>query len=134
MGVKISQKILEPVEKSGGEIIQYNLLIWDIEGYDPHSSIIKNYYKGAAAAILVADISNPDSISALDIILDNFHSVAPDVPIILSGNQHDLLENNITQFESLKKYAAGRQLPLVFNSAKTGENVSHLFSSLAGIL
>ena len=134
LGVKISQKILEPIPKNKAEFIQYNLLIWDIEGYDPDAPAIRNYYKGAAAAILVADISNPDSIAVLDTIFNNFRSVAPDAPVILSGNKYDLKEQHTTHIETLKNYAKERSFPLIFNSAKTGDNVSRLFSGLADML
>lgn len=134
LGVKISQKILEPVHKNKVQIIQYNLLIWDIEGYDPETPAIRNYYKGAAAAILVADISNPTSIALLDTILNNFHSVAPEAAVILSGNKCDLPEDNAAQIESLEKYAAKRSFPLLLTSAKTGENVERLFYNLSEIL
>ena len=42
------------------------LEIWDTAGQEKFRSIVKNYYKGAAAAILVYDITNLESFKELD--------------------------------------------------------------------
>ena len=42
------------------------LEIWDTAGQEKFRSIVKNYYKGAAAAILVYDITNLESFKQLD--------------------------------------------------------------------
>ena len=42
------------------------LQIWDTAGQEKFRSIVKNYYKGAAAAILVYDITNLESFKELD--------------------------------------------------------------------
>jgi Ras-related protein Rab-11A len=40
--------------------------IWDTAGQEKYRSIVKNYYKGAVAAILVYDITNLESFKQLD--------------------------------------------------------------------
>ena len=49
IGVKISQKLLSPVEDpKSGQHIQYSFLVWDIAGMDKFDGVVENYYRGSA--------------------------------------------------------------------------------------
>ena len=43
----------------------FNLTIWDTAGEEKYRSIVKNYYKGSIAAILVYDITNKQSFEEI---------------------------------------------------------------------
>ena len=63
IGVKISQKALPPIEsKRDRQMIQHTFLIWDIAGLEKFDSVEMSYFRGAAGALVVADLTRPETI------------------------------------------------------------------------
>ncbi|MFN3372526.1 MAG: Rab family GTPase, partial [Chloroflexus sp.] len=54
LGVKISRHSLTI------DHIDMNLIIWDTTGGERFNQIVQNYYRGAAGALLVCDLTRPD--------------------------------------------------------------------------
>ena len=68
IGVKISQKVLAPIDDpQGGRMIQHTFLIWDIAGLEKFDKVVKNYFRGAAGALAVADLTRPESPAVMPI-------------------------------------------------------------------
>ena len=79
IGVKISQKILPPFQDPrSGQFIQHNFLIWDIAGLGKFGKVALNYFRGAAGALTVADLTRPETIGDLSEFCKKFRSVCPD--------------------------------------------------------
>jgi len=64
--------------------------IWDTAGQESFRSITRSYYRGAACALLVYDISNRTSFNHLITWLNDLRdSTTNDMVIILVGNKCD---------------------------------------------
>ncbi len=130
IGVDISQKRMPPMQ-SGGRLIQYHFLIWDIAGMDRFDSVVRNYYRGAAGALAVADLTRLDTAASLDIICRNFHSVCPKADLIFIGNKADISRTGTRipmELQEISTAFGGRCLS---TSAKNGQGVTEAFRALA---
>ncbi|MHA1911612.1 MAG: GTP-binding protein [Candidatus Kariarchaeaceae archaeon] len=114
--------------------------IWDLAGQVRFSSVREVYYRGAAGALLVFDISRPDTFEKIPNwikeLLDN--NKGRIVPMVLIGNKSDLREttpNHVTRergmtyAEQLSKWSEF-EIPYIETSAKTGDMVEDAFSVL----
>jgi Ras-related protein Rab-5C len=103
------------------------------------------YYRGAAAALVVYDITNSESFAGAKSWIDELqrqgvgHSSSSgsnvnDIVIALAGNKVDLAESTgkrEVQIEDAKQYAADHNLIFYETSAKTGVNIKELFIDIA---
>ena len=62
IGVKISQKILSPIQTKDGKFRQFNFIVWDIEGFEEDINPNRNFFLGAAGALLIGDLTRLESI------------------------------------------------------------------------
>ena len=91
IGVEFGSKIIEV----GGKKIK--LQIWDTAGQDRFRSVTRSYYRGAAGALLVYDITNRDSYNHIGMWLNDARTLGnADVSLILVGNKTDL-ENDVNK-------------------------------------
>ncbi|WP_292654111.1 Rab family GTPase [Nitratifractor sp.] len=118
IGVKISKKILE-IRR-----IECELIIWDIEGSTPIKKIPKSYMFGAHGAIFVADCNREATIKDLAEHIETFLTVNPKAKYVIAYNKSDLLSAEQKADFPLEENA-------FLTSAKEGENVNRLFSTLA---
>merc|ERR1711934_757479 len=65
--------------------------IWDTAGQERYRSLAPMYYRGAHSAIVVYDITAPDSMDrARDYIKEVKKQGSPNVVIMLTGNKIDM--------------------------------------------
>ena len=109
-----------------------NLQIWDFGGQDHFRPLLKNYAVGARGALLLFDLTRPNSLERIDQWVNICRGANPAIPILFIGTKSDLTES-ITIDE---KYAL--TFPEKYNffdylkvSSKTGENVNLAFELLA---
>ena len=132
IGVKISQKLLSPVEApKSGQHIQYTFLVWDIAGMDKFDGVVENYYRGSAGALAIADLIRPETIGQLHDICDRFLSVSPGAQLLILGNKLDVFEQEGETVSLLRNTAAAFSTDFLYTSAKTGEKVEEAFLTLA---
>lgn len=88
----------------------------------------RSYYRGAAGALLVYDVTSRDSFNALTNWLNDARTLAsPNICILLVGNKRDLEEaRQITMLEA-SNFAQENELIFLETSAKTGDNVEEAF-------
>ncbi|KAG9235977.1 P-loop containing nucleoside triphosphate hydrolase protein [Amylocarpus encephaloides] len=68
--------------------------LWDTAGTERFRSVSRSYYRGAAGALLVYDISSHNTFSNLSSFMNDARALAsPDLTLILVGNKVDLAEN-----------------------------------------
>ena len=121
------------VKLKNGDILK--LHIWDTGGQEKFRSMASLYYKDAVAAILVYDVSNPETLDSLDYWINELNNNADNKNIIISvaGNKCDL-PNDLKKISNSegKNFCKEKNVP-IFNetSAKTGVGVKELFTSLA---
>ena len=107
------------------------LQIWDTAGQERYRSIVKTYFNGCTAAILVYDITNKESFEKIDSfwykeIMNN----APNIKLGLAANKFDLFkQEQITENEG-KKYA--EKIGAIFSttSAKESMGIDTLFTQI----
>ena len=132
IGVKISQKLLAPIpHPKGGRLIQFVFLIWDIAGMEKFDAVVENYYRGAAGALAVADLSRPETIVNLQDICAKFLTVSPQAQLLMLGNKMDIFQQDPQKLTQLKETAAAFSTEYLLTSAKTGEQVEQAFDLLA---
>mmetsp|Transcript_32207 Transcript_32207/g.39535 ORF Transcript_32207/g.39535 Transcript_32207/m.39535 type:complete len:194 (-) Transcript_32207:266-847(-) len=109
--------------------------IWDTAGQERYRSLAPMYYRGAAAAIIVYDITNPDSFAgAKSWVKELQRRGDPNVVIALAGNKADLESRRKVQFEEANAYAAENGILHLETSAKNANNVKPLFVEIANKL
>ncbi|XP_023722675.1 ras-related protein Rab-4A [Cryptotermes secundus] len=122
IGVEFGSKIVNV----GGKSVK--LQIWDTAGQERFRSVTRSYYRGAAGALLVYDITNRESFSALANWLSDARTLAsPNIVILLVGNKKDLDGEREVTFLEASRFAQENELMFLETSAKMGENVEEAF-------
>ncbi|KAJ6233395.1 ras-related protein rab-2-a [Anaeramoeba flamelloides] len=108
------------------------LQIWDTAGQETFRSITRNYYRGAAGALLVYDITRRETFEHLTSWLeDTTNNSNPNLNILLVGNKSDLEENRAVSFEEGLNFAKENGMRFIETSAKTALNVEKAFMETA---
>ena len=109
--------------------------IWDTAGQEKFRSLAPAYYRGAAAAVVVFDMSKRSTFQNLQEWIDDFKAVAgEDSTIVVVGNKVDLKDQIQVSENEAEVWAKARNARFFMTSAKTGEGVKDVFSSLVDIL
>ncbi|KAM0860841.1 hypothetical protein ACQ4PT_046287 [Festuca glaucescens] len=102
--------------------------IWDTAGQERYHSLAPMYYRGAAAAIVVYDISNQASFTRAKKWVQELQAQGNQNTVVaLAGNKADLVETRQVQIEEAKTYAQENGLFFMETSAKTATNVNDIF-------
>ena len=114
------------------EDTQVKLQIWDTAGQESFRSITRSYYRGAAGALLVYDITRRDTFQHLSRWLEEAKQHAqPNMVILLIGNKNDLEHKRAVSTEEGKAFADANGLLFMETSAKTAYNVEQAFLKTA---
>jgi len=108
------------------------LQIWDTAGQEKFRSITRSYYRGAAGALLVYDITRRETFEHLSSWLEDcikYSSQA--IVVMLIGNKSDLESLRQVTVEEGKGFAEKHGLHFMETSAKTSENVDEAFIKTA---
>lgn len=111
---------------------QIKLQIWDTAGQEAFRSITRSYYRGAAGALLVYDITRRDTFAHLTTWLEDArqHS-SSNMVIMLIGNKSDLDSRREVKKEEGEAFAQEHNLIFMETSAKTAINVEEAFINTA---
>jgi small GTP-binding protein len=97
-------------------------------GQERYRSLAPMYYRGAAAAIVVYDITKKDSFNgAKSWVKELQRRGDPNVVIALAGNKADMESKRKVQTEEAQQYARDSDIIHMETSAKTSANVRNLF-------
>jgi len=122
IGVEFGSKIVEV----GGKNVK--LQIWDTAGQERFRSVTRSYYRGAAGALLVYDITSRDSYNHISSWLTDARSLSnPDIVIILVGNKSDLDDEREATFLEASRFAQENDLMFLETSALSGVGVQEVF-------
>merc|ERR1719499_2685827 len=106
--------------------------IWDTAGQERYHSLAPMYYRGAAAAIVVYDITSAPSFArAKTWVKELQRQGSADVVIALAGNKLDREQERQVSTDEARKYAEENGLYFIETSAKTNVNVRELFMAIA---
>ena len=108
------------------------LQIWDTCGQEVYRSLISNFYRSSALAVIVYAINDRKSFDDLDVWLKQIKANSScDLKMILIGNKADLEEERHVSFEEGKKFAIENNFVFFMEtSAKTGLNAKKLFTDI----
>ena len=112
------------------------LQIWDTCGQEGYRSLVQNFYRGTALAILVYAINDMKSFNDVGTWVKQLKAYSsPDVKMFLVGNKNDLVNERKIQEEEGKK--CSRELGFYCfyeTSAKTGFNSKEVFIKAVKLL
>ncbi|CAL9151447.1 unnamed protein product [Musa hybrid cultivar] len=111
------------------------LQIWDTAGQESFRSITRSYYRGAAGALLVYDITRRETFNHLASWLEDARQHAnPNMTIMLIGNKCDLAHRRAVSTEEGEQFAKEHGLIFMEASAKTAQNVEEAFIKTAAMI
>lgn len=106
--------------------------IWDTAGQERYHSLAPMYYRGAAAAIVVYDITDLNSFQrAKKWVTELQQSGTSRMVVALAGNKVDLEKNREVDTAEAAAYAKDFGLLHIECSAKANINVQELFVMIA---
>ncbi|UNI21448.1 Vacuolar protein sorting-associated protein 21 [Purpureocillium takamizusanense] len=127
--------------------------IWDTAGQERFASLAPMYYRNAQAALVVYDLTKPTSlIKAKHWVAELQRQASPGIVIALVGNKLDLAGESAAadgddaddgeasgdarkvSTEEAQAYAEEESLLFFETSAKTGHNVSEVFTAIANAI
>jgi len=121
IGVEFGAKVCD----IGGRAIK--LQIWDTAGQERFRSVTRSYYRGAAGALLVYDVTSRESYNHIATWLSDARALSnTDIVIMLVGNKIDLPERQVSFLEA-SRFAQENGLMFVETSALTGDGVEEVF-------
>ncbi len=132
VGVKISRKSME-VSDSKQKDITLQLLIWDIEGSTKFKGVSASYFQGAKGAIIVGDVTRPESLENISEHIQVFSKVNPQGKTVIALNKSDLIDAEyLEKYRQLYSFNDNNNFVSTYaSSAKNGTNVDEIFQSLA---
>ncbi|ORX85488.1 ras-domain-containing protein [Basidiobolus meristosporus CBS 931.73] len=108
------------------------LQVWDTAGQESFRSITRSYYRGAAGALLVYDITRRETFEHLAKWLEDAREHSNDnITILLIGNKSDLEGKRAVSKEEGEAFAKEHGLFFLETSAKTSANVEEAFINTA---
>jgi small GTP-binding protein len=128
VGVDILTK---DVEYKQGEVA--TLSIWDIGGQQRFEFIRSTFYKGAAGALLVFDLTREQTYTETRKWLTEIRQFAgANIPFVFIGNKADLIQDvgEVIDRSEARAYAENEGSIYIETSAKTGDNVDESFTEL----
>ena len=122
LGVEFMSKIIE-TEKH-----RIQLQLWDTAGQELFRSVTRGYYRGSVGALLLFDLSKPDSFESINSWLNDVREIArPECVVALIGNKLDLCppsRQSEVQKEEDNKYSQQVKKDKEIAEKKTAEMIT----------
>ena len=91
--------------------------LWDTAGQERFASVTVSYLRNVSVALVVYDMSQPDTVEGAARWANRVLSFSPDASIVVIGNKKDIAIDGVS-------YTPEQYLPYVEVSAKTGHGIS----------
>jgi small GTP-binding protein len=128
IGVKVSRKTISlPYEP---EVVELSLMLWDLAGSQEFSRVRTSYLRGAAGAVLVCDVTRPETLERLLSCAQDALDASPGIRLVMAANKWDLVSQRRITEDALSRVSALLDAPCYRTSAKTGQDVEVLFRRL----
>ena len=75
VGVKVSRKTMS--FPRAGEVVELTMMIWDLAGSEEFDRVRASYLRGTAGALLVCDLTRPETLHGLRAYANDLFSVNP---------------------------------------------------------
>ena len=130
IGVNFAQKVCH------GDAGPVNLSIWDLSGHERFRCLMPRFCQGATGVALVFDLTTPESLETASQWLDfikSWNSSNDQMALVLAGNKLDL--SPVIELEAIHEFCIRHQITdYIPCSAKTGENVKLVFSTICSVM
>lgn len=125
---------------------QVFIQIWDIAGQDSFASIRNSYFQGAKGALIVFDVTRPDTFErVIDHWIRPFYDALEDgekTPLVILGNKADLTDERILKPETgqrlvekiKEEFNLDFDVPYLETSAKESANVIKAFELITRLV
>ncbi|MHA1577615.1 MAG: Rab family GTPase [Candidatus Thorarchaeota archaeon] len=107
------------------------LMLWDMGGQATYRELRRQYMKGASAAIIVYDVTRPETFMAMNNWYESFREVCPNAEAIICANKSDLTDQRMVPVEPGLMLRDWFQASYYETSAKTGDRVIDVFTKVA---
>ena len=134
IGAKITKKVLVLDLLQQDLHVELSMLIWDIAGQNREQMFHGSFLRELEGAIVVADVTRPDTFDALKDFVDYTERRGTPVPTIFLLNKCDLADPSKADLEDTELLASAKGIPVLPTSAKTGQNVEKAFSRLGRMI
>ncbi|XP_041376392.1 ras-related protein Rab-22A-like [Gigantopelta aegis] len=113
----------------------YKFQIWDTAGQEKYRALAPMYYRGAAAAIIVYDVTREGTFRAVKSWVQELkRQGSPNIVLAIAGNKSDLDDLREVRTKDAQDYANDINAIFCETSALTATNVPKLFNSIAKML
>jgi len=114
--------------------VRCRLQLWDTAGQERFRSLAPMYYRGAAAAVLVYDVTSPETFKKVkEWVKELRTNVFEEITLVVVGNQVDKPYPKVTK-EEASEYAASIGALFFETSAKKNTGIEELFLEIAKLL
>ena len=115
--------------------IDYLVQVWDTAGQENFRSVTRAYYKAAAVAMVVYDITNEESFEHIKQWIKDCKDLAPkSVQLVLIGNKSDLEDKRVIETMRGKELAKENKMIFFETSALNGNGVEDAFSKTIEVI
>ena len=142
IGVKVSRKVV--AVPASGQVVELTMMLWDMSDSEELDAVRTSYLRGAAGAVLVCDLTRPETLERLLAYAEAVQKIKPDTRFVLAANKCDLVgEYHLGEYHlgdthldeaRIAAMAAHLGAPYFFTSAKTGDEIETLFRQLGRLL
>jgi small GTP-binding protein len=115
--------------------VDMTLEIWDTAGQEQYHALSPMFYRDADAGIVVFDLTDQSTFSKCKQWVSELKQARGDaITLAVAGNKNDLPSIRTVNLDAMASFAGTIGAESFETSAKTGENVDLLFSSLVKAL
>jgi small GTP-binding protein len=132
IGVKVSRKTV--VVPRTHDLVELAMMLWDLGGSEEFDQMRASYLRGASGAVLVCDLTRPDTLDSFRKYADELLRVCPGARLILAANKCDLTDQQRLAPAEVEAVAGALNAPFYVTSARIGEEVEALFRHLGRLL
>ena len=125
IGASFMSKVLTVGENS------FKYQIWDTAGQEKYKSLAPMYYRGAAAAIVVYDLTMENTFKSVKAWVRELQELGPPgIVIAIAGNKSDLKDQREVSLDTGAGYASEIGAVFAEVSALTSQNVAYIFEEI----
>lgn len=122
------------VTDTEGTVRKVRLNVWDMGGQSTYRELRRQFMKGASGAIVVYDITRPETFMAMNNWFESFKEICPDSPVLICANKVDLEDQRMVPHEPGMMLRDWFQAEYFETSAKTGDAVENVFTRIAEVV